>query len=201
MKRAFLAFLAILLLQAGLAPLGNAAEKTYNVLLAGGTENSMIRIWLTPDGRTYVIDSVVALEVGANICTNPEGKPNELLCDAPSIASFEVNAAGGDDNVSVAPTVSVPVTMRGGPGEDVLRGGSGPDKLIGGSGPDQLYGQRGDDALYGGPGTDTLVGGHGADLLNGGPGHDVFKGGPGANRIVDPSSKRAPQANLGPHSR
>jgi Ca2+-binding RTX toxin-like protein len=191
MKRALLIFLSIVLLQAGLAPLSSGSEaKTYNVLLAGGAENSMIRIWLTPDGRTYVIDSIVALEVGGDICVNPEGKSNELLCDAPSIASFEVNAAAGDDNVSVAPTVDIPVTMRGGPGDDELRGGSGPDKLIGGSGRDRLIGHRGGDALYGGPGRDTLLGGPGADLLNGGPGANHLNGGPGNNRIVDLGSKR-----------
>jgi hypothetical protein len=191
MKRSLLVFLSLLLVQAAfLAPAGAGAEtKTYNVLLAGGTENSMIRIWLTPDGRTYVIDSIVALEVGGNICANPEGEPNELICDAPAIASFEVNAAAGDDNVSVAPEVAIPVTMRGGPGADVLRGGSGPDKLIGGAGRDQLYGHRGGDALYGGPGTDLLLGGPGADRLNGGAGRDVIKGGPGRNSITDSNGK------------
>jgi hypothetical protein len=184
MKRALLILLSIALLQGALAPLSSgSATKTYNVLLAGGAENSMIRIWLTPDGRTYVIDSIVALEVGGDICVNPEGQSNELLCDAPSIASFEVNSAAGDDDVSVAPTVSIPVTMRGGPGDDVLRGGSGPDKLIGGSGRDRLFGHRGSDALYGGAGVDALFGGKGADLLRGGPGMDVLNGGPGKDDI------------------
>ena len=31
----------------------------------------MIRIWLTPDGRTYVIDSIVPLEVGGTVCEHP----------------------------------------------------------------------------------------------------------------------------------
>ena len=52
--------------------------------------------------------------------------------DAPSIAGFEVNADGDDDRVGVAKDVTVPVTMRGGPGDDLLLGGAGPDKLFGG---------------------------------------------------------------------
>jgi hypothetical protein len=183
MKRAVL-IAAVLV--AALAPtLAHGATKPVNVLLAGGAENSDIRIWLTPDGRSYVIDSIVALEVGGNICVNPEGNPNELVCDAPAIGSFEVNAGSGDDQVWVAPNVPIPVTMRGGEGRDRLTGGGGPDKLVGGSGNDRLTGQRGDDALYGGIGADVLIGGPGADLLRGGAGRDSLRGGPGENSLRD----------------
>ena len=34
----------------------------------------------------------------------------------------------------------MPVTMRGGAGDDSLLGGGGPDKLIGGEGDDRLVG-------------------------------------------------------------
>lgn len=177
-------------LLAALAPgTAHGAAKTYNVLLAGGGESNVIHIWLTPDGRTYVIDSIVALEVGGDICSNPEGNPNELLCSAPAIGSFEMNCGGGDDNVSVAPEVTIPITMRGGTGDDQLHGGSGGDKLIGGAGRDLLYGQRGEDALYGGQGSDELFGGPGNDLLNGGPGVDNERGGPGRDKLADVGPK------------
>jgi len=141
MKRLLLISIALLGL---LAPaLAHAAPKTYTVLLAGGDEANMIRIWLSSDGREYVIDSGVPLEVGGNVCAHPESQPNELVCAAPSIAGFEVNAGGGDDRVSVADQVSIPVTMRGGAGDDTLLGGSGPDKLIGGEEGDRLVGGRG----------------------------------------------------------
>jgi Ca2+-binding RTX toxin-like protein len=178
MKKAIVTLLAAL---AALAPAHSlaAGPPTYNVVLAGGEEANVIHIWLTPDGRQYVIDSVVPLEVGGTVCANPEGRTNELVCDAPSIAGFEVNAGGGEDEVSVAKQVSIPVTMRGGPGNDTLIGGSGPDKLVGGSGDDTLVGGSGDDVLYGGSGADRLIGGPGNDVLNGGPGVDILVGGPG----------------------
>ena len=47
------------------------AEPTYTVVLAGGTAQSMIHIWLTPDGRSYVIDSVAPLEVGGDDLRKP----------------------------------------------------------------------------------------------------------------------------------
>jgi hypothetical protein len=180
MKRAILIMLAILAAQA--APVAHA-ETTYTVVLAGGTTQSMIHIWLTPDGRSYVIDSVAPLEVGGTICENTPGMPNELVCKAPLVAGFEVNSGEGDDAVSVASAVEVPVTMRGGPGRDTLLGGGGPDKLIGGEDNDKLAGRGGDDVLYGGPGNDLLLGGPGNDLLRGG-GSDVMNGGSGHNTLI-----------------
>jgi Ca2+-binding RTX toxin-like protein len=183
MKKATLTLLAILAALAPASAVAGSQPQTYNVLLAGGDEANMIRIWLTPDGRQYVIDSVVPLEVGGTVCVNPEGRTNELVCDAPAIAGFEVNAGGGDDEVSVAHEISIPLTMRGGPGNDALLGGSGPDKLIGGLGDDTLAGGRGADVLYGGAGADELIGGPGADVLRGGPGNDVLAGGPGNDDV------------------
>ena len=65
-----------------------------------------------------MIDSIVPLEVGGTVCANPPGKPNELICQAASIGGFEVNAGAGDDTVGVAANVPVPVTLRGGAGDD-----------------------------------------------------------------------------------
>jgi hypothetical protein len=156
---------------------------TYTIVLAGGATQNTMRIWLTPDGYSYVIDSAAPLEVGGTVCQNPPGNPNELVCQAPLVAGFEVNSGPKDDTVSVTPTVQVPVTMRGGAGNDLLLGGNGSDKLIGGPGNDRLGGRGGDDQLYGGPGSDVLNGGAGDDALHGGPGQDLLRGGSGENTL------------------
>lgn len=181
MKKLLLISLVLLALPA--PAVGHAQSKTYTVLLAGGDEANTIRIWLTPDGREYVIDSVVQLEVGGAVCEHPEANPNELVCGAPLIAGFEVNSGAGDDRVSVAKEISVPVTMRGGAGDDFLLGGAGPDKLIGGEGNDRLVGGRGDDLLYGGEGKDVLIGGPGNDVLRGGFGEDTLIAGSGNDSV------------------
>jgi len=124
MKRAIL--IATAVLAAYVAALAHAAEPPLTVLLAGGSEANMIEIALSPDGRSYVIDSVVPLDVGGNVCWHPEGHENELVCEAASIGGFEVNAGAGDDSVTVAREVAVPVTLRGGPGQDRLVGGAAP---------------------------------------------------------------------------
>ena len=91
-----------------------------------------MRISLSADGRSYVIDSAVPLEVGGDLCINPPDNHNELICEAVQVSAFEINADAGDDYVRVSHHISIPVTMRGGPGHDTLIGGSGDDKLNGG---------------------------------------------------------------------
>lgn len=181
MKRTILISLAILAAQA--ATVARAEATSYTVVLAGGTAQNMIHIWLTPDGYSYVIDSAVPLEVGGSVCENAAGNPNELVCKAPQVAGFEVNAGPGDDSIWVSRAIDIPVTMRGGPGADALTGGGGPDKLIGGDGNDRLSGRGGDDLIFGGPGADTISGGSGNDTLRGGPGTDTIDGGLGENSI------------------
>jgi Ca2+-binding RTX toxin-like protein len=181
MKRAILILITVLV--ASGAAVAHAGERSLTVLLSGGNEANSIHIGVSPDGRSYVIDSVAVLEVVGDVCTHPEGNMNELLCEAAAIAGFEVNANGGDDVVHISRVVTVPTTLRGGPGDDTLIGGSGADKLIGGSGNDQLISRSGDDALFGGPGDDGLYGGLGDDLLRGGPGANVLVGGSGINDV------------------
>lgn len=181
MKRTILILLAILAAQA--ATVARAEATSYTVVLAGGTAQNMIHIWLTPDGYSYVIDSAVPLEVGGSVCENAAGNPNELICKAPMVAGFEFNAGPGDDSISVSRVIDIPVTVRGGPGADTLIGGGGPDKLIGGDGNDRLSGRGGDDLIFGGPGADTITGGSGNDTLRGGLGADSIDGGMGENSI------------------
>lgn len=177
---------AILTVSIVLAALSATAARAepgpVTLLLAGGAEDNSIRISLSSDGRNYVIQSRVVLEAGGELCTHPEGRPTELLCEAPAIAGFEVNVGGGNDKVVLTSDIPVPATLRGGPGDDKLVGGGASDKLVGGGGNDFLSGRRGDDWLMGGPGNDHLLGGPGNDQLKGGPGVDVLNGGPGKNR-------------------
>lgn len=166
------------------------------VILAGDEQANTISIIVSSTGAGFVIDSAAPLEVGGGVCTHPEGMTTELICDASKISGFEVNAGGGDDQVTIGRMVGVPVTLRGGPGNDRLIGGGstlgdkliggpGDDELVGRSGPDLLYGGPGDDSLLGGPDDDRLVGGSGNDVLRGEGGTDVLLGGSGENSLFD----------------
>lgn len=160
------------------------------IVLAGGSVQNKIRIWLTPDGYSYVIDSATPLEVGGTICKHPPENSNELICEAPPIAGFVVNGGSHNDDVVVSRTVTVPTTLHGAAGRDSLTGGGGSDKIVGGPGDDLLRGHGGNDVIFGGPGSDVLKGGRGDDSLNGGPGRDLLNGGPGSNRIRQARSRR-----------
>lgn len=114
--------------------------------------------------------------------------------DAEVVERIVVHARGGDDAVRVAHSthgldlvwgdhedpVGIPVTLRGGGGDDLLIGGDGDDLLTGGAGHDTLFGHAGHD---------TLLGGRGNDRLSGGAGIDKNVGGAGADRIIDSKRK------------
>lgn len=151
----------------------STTARHFNLVLAGSSGPNEIHISLSPDGRTYVIDSVSALEASGDVCVNPPENPNELTCEAAAINGFWFNGGAGDDVVIVGRSVPAPATLRGGPGNDTLVGGAGNDKLSGGPGDDKLVGRGGGDWLYGGPGNDKLVGGAGEDTCIGGSGQDT----------------------------
>jgi Ca2+-binding RTX toxin-like protein len=186
MKKATLVLLAVFAAHAAAAAPTSArpqAEGTYTVVLAGSGTQNAIEISLSADGRQYVIDSAVPLEVGGAVCENAPESTTVLLCKAPMVAGFQVNAGSGNDSIVVKREVLVPVTLRGGGGDDLLVGGGGPDKLIGGAGDDRLVGRGGNDLIVGGPGNDVLFGGPGNDVVQGGPGKDTISGGAGSNDI------------------
>ncbi|MFN8217195.1 MAG: hypothetical protein U0R71_11445 [Solirubrobacterales bacterium] len=163
------------------ASVANAGERSLTVLLSGDRAANVFRIGLDPEGRHYLIESNAPLEVGGAVCGHPEGDLSKLECEAAAIGGFEINAGPGDDRVTLSGAVTVPATIRGGAGADVLLGGAAADKLLGDAGNDRLYGRGGDDWLYGGAGADQLYGGPGNDRLAGGAGFDVLRGGGGQN--------------------
>jgi Ca2+-binding RTX toxin-like protein len=113
--------------------------------------------------------------------------------DAEVVERVVIEAGAGDDDVRVAYSthgidlvwsdgtpVEIPVTLRGGRGDDLLQGGDGDDVLVGGAGDDTLLGNAGRDALFGNAGRDRLVGG---------PGIDKNVGGAGRDQVVDSKRK------------
>ncbi|MBK5220526.1 MAG: hypothetical protein JJE35_12190 [Thermoleophilia bacterium] len=181
MKRSIL--IAIAIVAACAVPVAHA-EGSVTLLIAGSPDDNVLDVKPSTDGRFYIIDSMSPLEVGGAICTHVEGRENSLSCEAAAIAGFEVNTGSGNDSVIISPKITVPATLRGGPGNDRLRGGAGADKLIGGSGDDFLLGGGSGDWLIGGSGNDWMWGQSGDDRLSGGSGNDLLLGGPGTNTIL-----------------
>ena len=124
---------------------------------------------------------------------------NEVFVDAfgfrqqfNGVTSIVGDGGQGDDTINVKPGISVPVDLRGGPGDDALTASAGPatlhgdegmDVLIGGPAADMLFGGDSDDRIVGNGGNDLLDGGKGRDVLEGGNGDDVINGGFGIDNI------------------
>jgi Ca2+-binding RTX toxin-like protein len=103
--------------------------------------------------------------------------------DVANLSSLVVNGLGGPDTISGSnglAALNIPLTLDGGPGDDVINGGDGDDMLIGGEGNDTIDGNRGNDVAFMGDGDDTFIWdpGDGSDTVEGQGGSDrmVFNG-------------------------
>jgi len=121
-------------------------------------------------------------QVGNNtvdvIDTDGDGSPN---MDIFGVERMERTQSDGNDRVSGTPSggakreaeeaamgpARIPLTLKGGKGNDRLTGGLANDTLVGAQGNDRLKGGKGKDRLKGGPGKDAC---------NGGPGKDTERG-------------------------
>jgi Ca2+-binding RTX toxin-like protein len=143
-----------------------------------------------------------------------------LHFNSAEISRIDIELGLGNDNVNFTVStlaghillpVDIPVTVRGGAGNDTLSGSGKADLLDGGDGNDALYPQGGDNTVLGGAGNDRidvyagnnvlrggagddtiiargngdnlLSGDSGDDSLIGGDGDDLIMGGPGADTL------------------
>src|SRR6185436_13332664 len=93
------------------------------------------------------------------------------------VSRIYIDGGADKDDIRADATVTVPITLLGGDGDDKLNGGSGPDSISGGDGTDWIYGYAGADILNGDDGNDVVFGGLGNDTsISGGDGDDQLYG-------------------------
>ena len=83
------------------------------------------------------------------------------------VKKLVVNGGLGDDWIAVDAGITVPATLLGGAGNDVMTSGSGASSLNGNSGNDSLMGGEANDTLVGDIGNDELQGNGDVRCLHG----------------------------------
>ncbi len=148
---------------------------------------------LTITGTSGADNIYVSTAAGNNMVVYDQGKQVGNLIPIANVKKIVVNCGAGNDYAYIGSVGNIPVTLKGGDGNDGLTnadtargdiyGEKGNDNLTGGSAGDYLDGGVGDDGVSGATGNDTLLGGDGVDLLVGGVGNDSMDGGLGADRF------------------
>ena len=157
--------------------------RPHNARAWDGLEVLESRVMLTATGLTVSpIAAMTGLQLlvrgtpGADVIDISQNGANLTVADGVTgwsqtyggpFSAVVVRAGKGFDQVTLEPSVTLPVTLYGGNGADTLTGGSGPTALYGGLGRNQLVGGPGNDAF-------VLVGNNNSDTLTGGGGHDSF---------------------------
>jgi diguanylate cyclase (GGDEF)-like protein len=100
----------------------------------------------------YVKEAGAGATLSAGQGCSPSA-PNQVHCSLPSSISIDT----GDGNDTVTAYTWIPLSLKGGPGDDALYGSGGKDSLDGGDGNDTLGGGFGGDSIKGGPGNDTVT--------------------------------------------
>jgi uncharacterized repeat protein (TIGR03803 family) len=127
--------------------------------------------------------STIGLSLAGGTYTVTENGLTPETFTASSVTQIDIQGSSGNDSITIDSSVTLGVSVQGGPGDDTITGGSGNDTLCGGQGNDLIYGDAGDDSIKGGAGDDTLCGGKGNDTLLGGLGNDLLRGGLGNDSL------------------
>lgn len=157
--------------------------------LAGGDKTITIegssdgeRVSVGTDGLNLNGSGSVEVRAAAPDANDPS------FTDDANVTAITMNGNEGNDSLRAdgsasGDPVTVPVTIDGGTGSDILKGGDANDDLDGGDGDDDLEGGAGNDVESGGSGNDTfdqnsvesnnVAVADGADDLDGEDGRDV----------------------------
>jgi Ca2+-binding RTX toxin-like protein len=141
-------------------PTFDVLERRRLLATAVATLSSRGTLGVTGTGAADVI-TVAADSTGANIVVTLNGSSESF--PSADVRRLYVDAAGGEDAVTVNVARRAGATLLGSAGNDTLTGASRGEFLNGGDGDDVLNGSAGDDTLNGEAGDDTLTGGDGRD--------------------------------------
>ena len=150
---------------------------TYSAVDGAATDVTFTQTGVAPATLHVNRQSGDVLTAGAGCSQNGA---NQVDCT--NITAVVANGASASDQM-VADTLTLPITLNGAAGNDVLTGGSGNDKIDGGADDDSLTGGPGNDTVSGGDGNDSFI-----NTFAAGPDADVYSGGSGFDDITETAS-------------
>lgn len=154
--------------------------------LTGSTGSEVLTIRSSLDPSILVVDIAQGGETLVTSGGCVQDSFTRAYCSV-GVNGLRIDLGGGQDSVEVAAdaTVTVPIVVDGGEGDDRLTGGSGAETFLGGVGDDLLDGRGGGDRLEGGAGADRLKGSAGDDTIEARDGEvDTVECGLGGDRVV-----------------
>ncbi|GLH48652.1 hypothetical protein RS3R2_23370 [Pseudomonas lactis] len=93
--------------------------------------------------------------------------------------SLHIKSGAGNDNITLAPDVTVDVKIEAGDGDDTVQTEGGNPDIYGGRGNDTIRLGKGGGYVEGNDGDDTIIGGSGHSVMYGNKGNDRLYAGPG----------------------
>ena len=151
--------------------LGEVSPDGTLTLFAGENAGPRGTLYGTDQNEKFEVQQVVdgneqAIEVTYHY-TNRDNDPDTTTRIYKGVQRIFFSGGSGNDQLTIDQSVTVPVTMFGGAGNDILIGGSGADTLVGGDGNDTLSGGLGSDryVFANSWGIDTLTDAEGSNDL------------------------------------
>ncbi|MCC6508377.1 MAG: hypothetical protein IT423_04670, partial [Pirellulaceae bacterium] len=119
------------------------------LLYAGDYAEGRSTLYGTDPNEEFTVTQTVdagqpAINVTFNYL-NRDGQPDTQTRIFKGVQRIFFSGGNGNDKITIDPSVTVPVRLFGGEGNDILVGGSGADVLVGGDGNDVLTGGLGND--------------------------------------------------------
>jgi hypothetical protein len=140
--------LALATLLLALAPAGAAATGTFaivggdTIVYTGDPGEDKISAVEQADGVRFTRFGGAGLGAPDNTCTL-SADDQSVFCPKAGVTTVVLALGTGDDVAAIGPSVTLPVTLNGGGGNDGLFGGSGLDTFNGGPGNDNLVSRDG----------------------------------------------------------
>jgi Ca2+-binding RTX toxin-like protein len=128
-------------------------------VIAGGADGGISLFTLLPDGRLYLLGTVIDT---AETTLSAVNAIEAAVVDGTIQLFVSSGDSPGFTQIALTPGPAG-LTLAGAAEAETLTGGDGNDVLAGRGGADLLGGGRGDDVLIDGAGADTLSGGAGTD--------------------------------------